>query len=683
MINIFQPSLGDAELAAVREVFESNWIGRGRRAEEFEAAFAGHIGVQRAHVTSVNSCTEGIFIALELAGIGPGDEVVLPTVSFVGAANAVAARGARPVFCDVDPHTLNPSVEHIAAVRSSRTKAVLILHYGGYPGDVAGIARWCRDGGILLIEDAAIAVASTVHGRACGTFGDLGVWSFDHGKIVVTVDGGMLYVRDPDLAARAPKVAYLGLEQRSGYDHAMRASTRWWDFEVSSFSRRSVTNDVLAAVGLVQLRRLPEFIERRRRVAAHYDRELSGLSGMRCPPPVPAGHTTSYYMYWVQFDGGIRDDIARDLYEQGIYTSFRYPPLHRVAAYGSDASLPGAQWAADSTLLLPMHQGLSDADVNRVVEVLRERVKYRSSGPPRPATPAGVEQAGVERVGVERVGVETGVLAVPGADIYHEVRGRGPTLLIVPTGNGDATPFGPLADELARWFRVVTYDRRGFSRSPLRGPVDRARRLAADVDDVGRLLDHFGAAPAHLFGGSSGAIVALSVLERRPELVRTVVAHEPPLASVLPDADGWLRRFAGLYEVYREHGAGQAGKMFREAMDMRTPTRPPAEVELPPERLAELLARLRRNQVFWFENELREYPAIRPDVRALRAVADRLVLACGADARDGFPYRPNLVLAELLGTGVTHFPGGHVGYVTHPFEFAGALAATLDHATVP
>jgi dTDP-4-amino-4,6-dideoxygalactose transaminase len=380
MINVFQPSLGEQELAAVRDVFASNWVGRGKETDGFEAAFARHINVGREHVTSFNSCTEATFTAMELAGIGPGDEVIMPTVSFVGAGNAVASRGARPVFCDVDPRTLNPSVADVEAVLTPRTKAVIILHYGGYPGAVAKIAAMCRERGILLIEDTAIGIASRVEGQACGTFGDMGVWSFDFGKIVVTVDGGMLYVRDPELARRAPKLAYFGLEQKSGFDHALRAQTRWWDFEVSSFSRRSITNDVLAAVGKVQLSRLPSFIERRREVARRYDEGFSDLDCIRCPPPLPPGHKSSYYMYWIQLDGDVRDAIARDLYQRGIYTTFRYPPLHKVQAYGSDSVLPWAEDAAERTLLLPMHQSLSDADVDRVIDAVRDCVRTRADG---------------------------------------------------------------------------------------------------------------------------------------------------------------------------------------------------------------------------------------------------------------------------------------------------------------
>ncbi|WP_198532779.1 DegT/DnrJ/EryC1/StrS family aminotransferase [Carbonactinospora thermoautotrophica] len=374
MINVFQPALGDQELAAVREVFESGWIGRGERTRAFEEAFAKHLGVGGDHVTSLNSCTEALFLAMELLEVGPGCDVVLPTVSWVGAANAVAARGARPVFCDVDPRTLNATADDVVAALTPRTRAVIVLHYGGYPGEVAAIAEVCRERGIALVEDAACAVASRVDGEACGTFGDIGVWSFDAMKIVVAGDGGMLYARDPVLVARATKLAYLGLEQVSGFDSARRGAYRWWEIDVSSFSRRSITNDLAAAIGHVQLGRLGEFVSRRRAIAEHYDRELADVPGLHCPPPLPAGHESSYYLYWVQLDGGIRDAVARRLYERGIYTTFRYPLLHRVPAYRAGSPLPRAEWAAQATLCIPLHQGLDDGAVERVVTELRAAV---------------------------------------------------------------------------------------------------------------------------------------------------------------------------------------------------------------------------------------------------------------------------------------------------------------------
>ncbi|MDG4766894.1 alpha/beta hydrolase [Solwaraspora sp. WMMD406] len=275
------------------------------------------------------------------------------------------------------------------------------------------------------------------------------------------------------------------------------------------------------------------------------------------------------------------------------------------------------------------------------------------------------------------VPVRTGTLAVPGARLYFEVRGSGPTLLLIPTGNGDCTPYAPLAALLSDRHQVVTYDRRGFSRSAIEGPVDSGRRFADDVDDARRLIAHVGGGPADVFGGSSGAIVALATLTRCPESVRVVVAHEPPLVSVMPDADHWYAFYQEVYDIYRREGPKAAAAAFRAGMGMTITTRMPPETALPPAELDELLERLRRNHLFWLEHELRGYPATELDLAALVAAGDRMVLAGGVDSREAFPYRPNEVLAQRTGSEIVHFPGGHVGYVTHPFAFADALAELL------
>ncbi|MER5392361.1 DegT/DnrJ/EryC1/StrS family aminotransferase [Saccharopolyspora sp. NPDC002686] len=379
MINVFQPSLGTEELAAVSEVFESGWLGHGPRTKAFEAAFAEHLGVQPEGVIFLSSCTAGLFISTELLDLGEDDEVVLPSVSFVAAANAVAATGARPVFCDVDPRTLNPRRSDVESAITDRTKGVLLLHYGGYPGEITEIAEMCRERGIPLIEDSACAVASSVDGRVAGSFGDMAMWSFDAMKILSTGDGGMLHVRDPELARRARRLAYHGLEQSSGFAKA-RVSHRWWELDVRDFARRVIGNDLTAAIGQVQLRRMPEFVQRRKEIVDCYDAELADVDGLVLPPPLPAGHESSYYFYWVQMAASIRDQVAADLYEAGVYTTFRYPPLHRVPAYGAPAELelPGVDHASDTTLCLPLHQGLDDSEVREVVTQVRKAVESRS-----------------------------------------------------------------------------------------------------------------------------------------------------------------------------------------------------------------------------------------------------------------------------------------------------------------
>lgn len=368
MINVFQPSLGDAELAAVRDVFESNWIGKGSRVAAFEAAFANHLRSGPENVLSVTSCTEGLFQSVAALGLGKGDDVVMPTVGFVGAANAVFGAGARAVFCDVDPRHLNPDVAHIEAALTPDTRAVMILHYGGVPHALDDIAAFCRDRGLFLIEDCACSVASSWNGQPCGTFGDVAVWSFDSMKILVTGDGGMIWARDPDLAARLRNSVMLGLDTESGLSSD---SDRWWEFSVSTFGRRAIMNDVTGAIGLVQIERLGDFIRRRQEIDAIYRRELAGIDGLRLPPAAPQAAQSSYYLFWVQLEPALRDRLARQLRSEGIYTTFRYYPLHRVERYGHVASLPGADEAADGTLCLPLHQSLSDDDVARVIQAVR------------------------------------------------------------------------------------------------------------------------------------------------------------------------------------------------------------------------------------------------------------------------------------------------------------------------
>lgn len=263
---------------------------------------------------------------------------------------------------------------------------------------------------------------------------------------------------------------------------------------------------------------------------------------------------------------------------------------------------------------------------------------------------------------------------VSAAGLYTETLGTGPTLLLIPGGTGDATSFGGLPRLLARDFTVVTYDRRGFGRSATPTPPDDERRLA---DDVGDALGLLGAEPAYVLGSSSGAIVALHLAARHPDRVARVVAHEPPLIPLLPDANRWLALFDDVHATYRKEGAATAMRVFSAAVGLPDA---PGDHEIP----AEMLVRLTSNQNFFLEHELRQYVRQVPDLRALGRAKDRLVLGGGRDSRDAtgplLPARPNQVLAARLDLGVTDFPGAHVGYLTHPAEFADAVRSALAPA---
>jgi aminotransferase len=367
VINVFQPALGDEELEAVGRVFKSNWVGKGKVTDEFETLFARHIGVERNLVRSISCCTEGLFQSMILLGIGPGDEVILPTISFVGAGNAVASVGARPVFCDVDKRTLNATAEFIEAKITKRTKAVIILHYGGVPCEMDEICELLNRKGIYLIEDSACSVASRYKGKACGTFGDIGVWSFDAMKILVTGDGGMIYCKTPEMAQRVEELIYLGLKTKSGF--SAKVDARWWEFDISCYGRRAIMNDIASSIGIVQLRKLSDFIKRRKEIHEYYSRALGELDWLEIPPKVPDYMESSYYFYWIQTKPEIRDQLAKYLRERGIYTTFRYYPLHWVKFYGAqDIRLPNAESAALSTLCIPIHQSLSNDDLDKIIE---------------------------------------------------------------------------------------------------------------------------------------------------------------------------------------------------------------------------------------------------------------------------------------------------------------------------
>ena len=370
MINVFQPQLGKEELKAIEKVFESNWLGKGKITGQFEKEFSGHLGVRHDQIKSVSCCTEGLFQSMELLNIGDSDEVILPSISFVAAGSAIAHSGAKPVFCDVDEHTMNPKAEHIETKITERTKAVIIMHYGGMPAPMDEIIELVRSKNIFLIEDSACSVASLYKGKACGTFGDIGTWSFDAMKILVTGDGGMLYVKDAEMGKRAEHLLYLGLMSKSGLEKTGSVDEKWWEFDISCYGRRSIMNDITATIGLEQLKKLSSFINRRRNVHIRYNAGLKDLAWIKLPPEVPEYCESSYYFYWIQTELGIRDKLAHYLRDQGIYTTFRYFPLHRVKYFNSDAVLPNSEKATDSTLCIPMHHSLSNGEVDMIIECI-------------------------------------------------------------------------------------------------------------------------------------------------------------------------------------------------------------------------------------------------------------------------------------------------------------------------
>jgi acetyltransferase/esterase len=260
-------------------------------------------------------------------------------------------------------------------------------------------------------------------------------------------------------------------------------------------------------------------------------------------------------------------------------------------------------------------------------------------------------------------------LEVPGARLYYETHGSGPVMLMVPGASGTADSFRRVTEHLAAQYTVVIYDRRGFSRSQLNGPQDYAHRLETDADDVRRLIEHLSDEPATVFGNSSGAIVALEVLTRHPSVVQTLVPHEPPAVRLLTDGPKWIDFFFGVYDLYRQSGIEPALKKFRERAFPESDRQAMAGVPKSEYTLA--------NATYWFEHELRQYPAVDVDLDAIRAHADRVVLLAGRESR-GYPtYEVNVKLSKKLGRELIELPGGHIGFLSHPAEFAREFVQAL------
>ena len=367
MIRLFQPTMGPAELESVASVFADQWLGAGPRAKRFEGKFAEYIGAEQEQFIALTSCTEGLFQAIAALDLAPSDEVLIPAVSFIGAAHAVRAAGAQIRLTDVDPRTLNPSVEDLQRKVGSRTKAIVLLHFGGRLPWIQDIADLAKAENVILIEDSACSLGGRQDGRAYGTFGDIAVWSFDAMKLLVTGDGGMIRVSDARLRQTIAERANFG-----GTTPGLRMSdsdqARWWEVDPPNWGRNSRMNDLAAAIGLVQLGRMEEFIGRRRAIVETYDAALRGVSWLRIPPVPPAGSIP--YFYWIQTAPETRDELALYLRIRDIYTTFRYWPLHRTTLYADGDSYPGAEAASDTTLLLPIHQNLSDDDVRHVIDAV-------------------------------------------------------------------------------------------------------------------------------------------------------------------------------------------------------------------------------------------------------------------------------------------------------------------------
>jgi dTDP-4-amino-4,6-dideoxygalactose transaminase len=378
-IPVMRPTIGRAEANAAAAAIASGWVAQGPRVRELERAFAEHCGA--ADAIAVSSGTAALHLGLLLAGVGPGDDVVVPSLSFIATANAVRCAGANPVFADVEPETQNLSVASVSERLTLRTKAVVLVHQAGVPAEIAAMHDFLDPLGVAIVEDAACAAGSTYRDAPIGSHSPHVAFSFHPRKLLTTGEGGMLTVADPDDAARGRRLREHGMSvdaaARSAADRVIVES-----YLETGFNYR--LTDIQAAIGLVQLKRLAGIVERRRRRARRYRQLLADIPGLRSIADPPYG-TTNFQSFWVLLPDDCPAgpvEVLEQMLREGVSGRRGIMAAHLEPAYEAHphGPLPVTEKLAARSLVLPLHDQLDDAGQDLVVEAFGAAVEAAAVG---------------------------------------------------------------------------------------------------------------------------------------------------------------------------------------------------------------------------------------------------------------------------------------------------------------
>lgn len=375
-----RPDVSEDEINAVVTTLRNGWLTTGPVTKEFEEAFAQRAGVK--HAVALNSCTAALHVGLHALGVGPGDEVVTPSLTFVAGAQCTLELGATPVFADIDPRTLSVTVETIAAVVTERTKVVIPMPYAGRPLDIAPIVAFARERNIAVLEDAAHAVGMLDRGEWSGTQSDAAAYSFYATKNLTSAEGGMLLTNDDRIAERARVLGLHGMDKDAWKRYTASGS---WRYDVREPGFKYNLADPLAALGHEQLKRLDTLQARRDEIAERYCAAIENIPGLSVQAaPSNEGDRHSWCMFALLVDerkAGIgRDELIEALRDANIGTSVHYIPTHLFSGYRS-LGMSHLDYTEDTwrrLLSLPLYPGMSDEDAADVLEALERIVVPRT-----------------------------------------------------------------------------------------------------------------------------------------------------------------------------------------------------------------------------------------------------------------------------------------------------------------
>lgn len=371
------PDIGDEEIAAVTEALRSGWVTTGPKTKQFEQAFSEYLGGGVESI-AVNSATAGLHLALEALGVGPGDEVIAPSLTFTATVEVARYLGADAVIVDVDPVTLTIDPARIRAAITPRTKVLMPVHYAGLACPMDEILAIAREHGLKVVEDAAHALPTTWKGTPVGQLAsDVAVFSFYANKTMTTGEGGMAVTRDPELARRMRVMRLHGMS-RDAFDRFVSKTPAWY-YEIVAPGFKYNLTDIASAMGIEQLRKLPRFLARRQALAARYFEGLAGLP-LVLPADAPKGDVHAWHLYVIRLAAQARvgrDAVIEALSQRGIGTSVHYVPLHRQPYWRDRYGLrpeayPVAEAAYQAMISIPLYTKMSDADQDRVIAALRE-----------------------------------------------------------------------------------------------------------------------------------------------------------------------------------------------------------------------------------------------------------------------------------------------------------------------